>query len=185
MVTATQIRKGMIIEHKNDPHRVMDFKHITPGKGNAIVQVKLRNLRTGISLEQRYRSTEEVAKVRMDEKEMEYIYEEGGHYYFMDTQTYEQVPMAAEIIDDALNYLIPNLKIKIQYYKDEPISVLLPLTVDLKVIETEPSMRGATAASQTKPAKTETGFVVGVPAYIEEGTMIRVDTTTGKFIERA
>jgi elongation factor P len=185
MVTATQIRKGMVLEIKNDPHKVMEFKHITPGKGNAIVQVKLRNLKTGISLEQRFRSSEEVVQVRIDEKEMEYLYEEAGHHYFMDTETYEQIPMNEETLDDALNYLIPNLKIKIQYYKDEPISIVLPLTVDLKVMETEPGMKGATAASQTKPAKTETGFVVGVPAYIEEGTLIKVDTTTGKFIERA
>jgi len=185
MVSATQIRKGMIVEYKDDPYKVLEFKHITPGKGNAVVQVKFRNLRTGLSSEQRYRSTEEVTQLRLEEKEMEYIYEEAEQYYFMDTETYEQVPLSSEILDDALNYLVPNLKIKILYFKDSPISVDLPLTVVLKVMETEPSVKGATAASQTKPAKTDTGFVVSVPAYIEEGTDIRVDTTTGKFIERA
>jgi elongation factor P len=185
MVAATQIRKGMIIEYKNDPFKVLDFKHITPGKGNAVVQVKFRNLRTGLSSEQRYRSSEEVPVVRLDDKEMEYLYKEAGLYYFMDTTTYEQVPLSSEILDDALNYLIPNLKIKIQYYKGTAMSVELPSSIELKIIETEPTMKGATATSQTKPAKTETGFVVGVPAYIEEGTVIRVDTSTGKFIERA
>jgi elongation factor P len=185
MVTATQIRKGMIVEHNNDPYKVMDFKHITPGKGNAVVTVKFRNLRTGISMEHRYRSTEEVTKVRLDDKEMEYLYEEGGMYYFMDVENYEQIPMDKDILDDAVNYLIPNLKIKIQYYKNSPISVDLPQIIVLNVVETTPTLKGATAASQNKPAKTNTGLVVQVPAYVEEGTDIKVDTTTGKFIERA
>lgn len=184
MVSANQIRKGMIIEHKNDPHKVLEYMHQTPGNLRAFVQVKLRNLRTGLSAEHRFRSVDEVEVLRLDDLEMEYLYEEGGDYYFMDTKTFEQVPISKEILGDTLNYLIPNLKIKVLYYKGSPISIDIPLTVNLKIIETEPTMKGATVTSQVKPAKLETGLVVNVPSYIEEGTVIKVDTTSAKYIER-
>jgi elongation factor P len=163
----------------------MDFRHVTPGKGQAVVQTRLRNLRTGSSLEQRFRSTENVDRVILEQQQFEYLYQDGPEYVFMNTETYDQINLDSEILGDATDYLLPNTQITVEFYQEEPIGITPPATVDLKVVETEPSMKGATAASHNKPATLETGLVVQVPAFIEVGDVIRVDTNDGAYLERA
>ena len=182
---ATQIRRGQIIEVSGDPCRVMEFRHVTPGKGNAVVQTRLRNLRTGSSFEQRFRSTEQVERVVLEQQTFEYLYREGPHYVFMNTETYEQISLSEEILGDAMNYLLPNSQISVEFYQEEPMGITPPPTVNLKVVDTEPSLKGATATSQNKPATLETGLVVQVPPFVGAGDVIKVDTSDGKYIERA
>ena len=182
---ATQIRRGQILEIDGAPCRVMDFRHVTPGKGQAVVQTRLRNLRTGSSFEQRFRSTENVDRVILEQQQFEYLYQDGPEYVFMNTETYEQIHLDSEILGDATDYLLPNTQITVEFYQAQPIGMTPPATVDLKVMETEPSMKGATAASHNKPATLETGLVVQVPAFIEIGDVIRVDTSEKVYLERA
>jgi elongation factor P len=182
---ATNIRKGQIIEVGGEPCRVMEFRHVTPGKGNAVVQTRLRNLRSGSSFEQRFRSTENVERVMLETQEFEYLYQDGADYVFMNTESYDQVHLSNELLGDMVQYLLPNIKVGVEFYQGEPMGVNLPGKVNLKVVETEPSLRGATAASQNKPATLETGLVVQVPPFIEVGELITVDTSDGKYIERA
>ncbi|MCZ6873933.1 MAG: elongation factor P [bacterium] len=182
---ATQIRRGQIIEIDGAPCRVMDFRHVTPGKGKAIVQTRLRNLRTGSSFEQRFRSTENVDRVILEQQQFEYLYQDGPEYVFMNTETYDQINLDSELLGNATDYLLPNTQITVEFYQEEPIGITPPASVDLKVMETEPSMKGATAASHNKPATLETGLVVQVPAFIEVGDVIRVDTSEGAYLERA
>ncbi|WP_089944617.1 elongation factor P [Candidatus Entotheonella palauensis] len=182
---ATNIRKGQIIEVGGEPCRVMDFRHVTPGKGNAVVQTRLRNLRSGSSFEQRFRSTENVERVVLETQEFEYLYQDGSDYVFMNTASYEQVNLSDELLGDGVQYLLSNIKVGVEFYQGEPMGINLPGKVNLKVVETEPSLKGATAASQNKPATLETGLVVQVPPFIEIGELITVDTGDGKYIERA
>jgi elongation factor P len=182
---ATLIRRGQVIDIGGDPCRVMEFRHVTPGKGQAVVQTRLRNLRTGSSFEQRFRSTEQVERVILEEQTFEYLYREGSSYVFMNTQTYDQISLSQELLGDAVNYLLPNSQLSVGFYQGEPIGITPPQTVNLKVVETEPSLKGATATSQNKPATLETGLVVQVPPFVGPGDVIRVDTSDGKYIERA
>jgi len=182
---ATQIRPGMVIKFNNDLYSVFSMVHRTPGNLRAFVQVKLRNLRNGSQLEHRFSSTEQVERAVLDEQEMSYLYDDGEAYYFMNTENYEQVHLTREFLGDAVEYLIADLKVHVEFYDGRPISVELPPTVDLKVIETEPGLKGATVSNVTKPAKLETGLVVQVPAFINEGEKIRVSTVEGAYLERA
>ncbi|PON12173.1 elongation factor P [Candidatus Entotheonella serta] len=182
---ATNIRKGQIIEVGGEPCRVMEFRHVTPGKGNAVVQTRLRNLRSGSSFDQRFRSTENVERVVLETQEFEYLYQDGSDYVFMNTETYDQVNLSNELLGDGVQYLLSNIKVGVEFYQGEPMGVNLPGKVNLKVMETESSLKGATAASQNKPATLETGLVVQVPPFIEVGEVITVDTSDGKYLERA
>jgi elongation factor P len=182
---ATNIRKGQIIEVGGEPCRVMEFRHVTPGKGNAVVQTRLRNLRSGSSFEQRFRSTENVERVMLETQEFEYLYQDGADYVFMNTENYEQVHLSDELLGDVVHYLLPNLKVGVELYQGSPMGINPPSSVNLKVVETEPSLKGATAASQNKPATMETGLVVQVPPFIEIGELISVDTSDGKYLGRA
>ncbi|ETW95829.1 MAG: elongation factor P [Candidatus Entotheonella factor] len=182
---ATNIRKGQIIEVGGEPCRVMEFRHVTPGKGNAVVQTRLRNLRSGSSFDQRFRSTENVERVVLETQEFEYLYQDGSDYVFMNTESYEQVNLSDELLGDGVQYLLSNIKVGVEFYHGEPMGVNLPGKVNLRVMETEPSLKGATAASQNKPATLETGLIVQVPPFIEVGELITVDTSDGKYIERA
>ncbi len=184
-IPATQLRPGMIIKHNNDLHSVFSVEHRTPGNLRAFIQAKLRNLRTGAMFEHRFRSADAVDKINVDEVNMEYLYNDGDDYYFMDTQTFEQTHLTRDILGDAVDYLIPNLQIKVEFFDGKAVGVELPQTVDLTVVETEPGLRSATASSVTKPAKTETGLVVQVPPFINEGEKIRVDTSEGAYLSRA
>jgi elongation factor P len=182
---ATQIRPGMVIKFNNDLFSVFSMVHRTPGNLRAFVQVKLRNLRNGSQLEHRFSSTEQVERAVLDEQEMSYLYDDGEAYYFMNTENYEQVHLTREFLGDAVEYLIADLKVHVEFYEGRPISVELPATVDLKVLETEPGLKGATVSNVTKPAKMETGLIVQVPAFINEGEKIRVSTVDGGYLERA
>jgi elongation factor P len=184
-IPATQLRPGMIIKHNNDLHSVFSVEHRTPGNLRAFIQAKLRNLRTGAMFEHRFRSPDPIERINVDEEQMEFLYADGGDYYFMNTTNYEQLHLNRDILGDAVDYLTANLQIKIEFFDGKPVGVELPQTVDLKVIETEPGLKSATASSVTKPAKTETGLVVQVPPFINEGEKIRVDTAEGTYLSRA
>jgi len=183
-IPATQLRPGMIIKHNNDLHTVFSVEHRTPGNLRAFIQAKLRNLRTGAMFEHRFRSADGVDKVTVDEIKMEYLYNDGDGFYFMNTENYEQIHLDREVLGDAVEYLTPNLQIEVEFYEGKAIGIELPQTVDLEVIETEPGMRSATASSVMKPATTETGLVVQVPPFISAGEKIRVDTAEGTYLER-
>jgi elongation factor P len=184
-IPATQMRPGMIIKHNNDLHLVFSVEHRTPGNLRAFIQAKLRNVRTGAMFEHRFRSGDAIDKITVDEIQMEYLYNDGDTYYFMNMENYEQTPLMRDTLGDAVEYLTPNLQIKVEFYDGKPVGIELPQTVDLKVIETEPGLKSATASSVTKPAKTETGLVVQVPPFINEGETIRVDTSEGTYLSRA
>ncbi|HWF91070.1 MAG TPA: elongation factor P [Terriglobales bacterium] len=184
-IPATQLRPGMIIKHNNDLHSVFSVEHRTPGNLRAFIQAKLRNLRTGAMFEHRFRSPDPIEKITVDEVEMEYLYNDGDGYYFMNTENFEQTHLTREILGDAVDYLISNLQIKVEFFDGKAVGVELPQTVILTVLETEPGLKSATASSVTKPAKTETGLIVQVPPFINEGEKIKVDTAEGAYLSRA
>ncbi len=184
-IPATQLRPGMVIKHNNDLHAVFSVEHRTPGNLRAFIQAKLRNLRTGAMFEYRFRSGDAIDKVTVDEVQMEYLYSDGDAYYFMNTENYEQTHLTRDILGDAVDYLIPNLQIKVEFFDGKAVGVELPQTVELTVVETEPGLKSATATNVTKAAKTETGLVVQVPPFINEGEKIRVDTSEGAYLSRA
>jgi elongation factor P len=185
MLSATQLRPGMVIKFNNELHTVFSMTHRTPGNLRGFVQAKMRNLRSGSMTEHRFSSEDKVEKAILDEQEMEYLYDDGEYYYFMNTENYEQMHLTKDLLGDATDYLIPQLRVSVEFYEGKPISVELPATVDMKVIETEPGLRGATVSNVTKPAKMETGLVVQVPPFINEGEKIRVNTSEGTYQERA
>ena len=184
-IPATQLRPGMVIKHNNDLHSVFSVEHRTPGNLRAFIQAKLRNLRTGAMFEHRFRSSDAIEKITVDETQMEYLYQDGDSYVFMNTENYEQLYLNRDVLGDAVDYLTANLQIKVEFFDGKPVGVELPQTVDLKVVETEPGLKSATASSVTKPARTETGLVVQVPPFINEGETIRVDTSEGAYLSRA
>jgi len=184
-IPATQLRPGMIIKHNNDLHSVFSVEHRTQGNLRAFIQAKLRNLRTGAMFEHRFRSPDPIDKINVDEVKMEYLYQDGDDYYFMNTDNYEQLHLNKDILGEAVNYLTANLQIQVEFFDGKAVGIELPQTVELKVIETEPGLKSATASSVTKPAKTETGLVVYVPPFINEGETIRVDTAEGAYLSRA
>ena len=184
-IPATQMRPGMIIKHNNELHAVFSVEHRTPGNLRAFIQAKLRNLRTGAMFEHRFRSPDPIDRVIVDEIAMDFLYSDGDDYYFMNPQDFEQTVLKSATLGDAVEYLTPNLQIHVSYFDGLPVGIELPQTVDLEVVETEPGLKSATASSVTKPAKTETGLVVQVPPFINEGEKIRVDTSEGAYLSRA
>lgn len=184
MVKATQLRPGMIIKHDGDLHVVYSVDHRTPGNKRGAMQTKMRNLRSGSMIDFRFRAEEFVEKVVVDEEEFEYLYGDGDGHHFMNTKNYEQLQLQDDIVGDTKDYLIPNLPVKIEYYDGKPIGVLLPDTVDLAVVETEPSIQKATASAVMKPAKLETGLVINVPPFVGTGDKVKVDTSEGRYIQR-
>ena len=184
-IPATQLRPGMVIKHNNDLHGVFSVEHRTPGNLRAFIQAKLRNLRTGAMFVYRFRSSDAIDKVTVDEVQMEYLYNDGDAYYFMNTETFEQTHLTKDILGDASDYLIPNLQIQVEFFDGKAVGVELPQTVELTVVETEPGLKSATATNVTKAAKTETGLIVQVPPFINEGEKIRVDTSEGAYLSRA
>ena len=183
-IPATQMRPGMIIKHNNELHLVFSVEHRTPGNLRAFIQAKLRNVRTGAMFIERFRSPDPIERVVVDEVKMEYLYNDGEDYYFMDDK-YEQTMLKYQTLGDAVEYLIPNLNISVSFHDGKAVGIELPLVVEMTVMETEPGIKSATASSVTKPAKTETGLVVAVPAFINEGEKIRVDTAEGAYMSRA
>jgi elongation factor P len=184
-IPATQMRPGMVIKHNGELHSVFKVEHRTPGNLRAFIQAKLRNLRTGAMFEHRFRSPDPIEKVNVDEINMEFLYHDGDNYHFMNMESYEQIALSDEILGDAVHYLTPNMQIKIEFFDGKAVGVELPQTVDLTVVETEPGIKSATASSVTKPAKMETGLIVQVPPFVNEGDKLRIDTAEGAYLSRA
>ena len=185
MMQATLLRPGVIIKHEGDLYTIFSVTHRTPGNKRGFMQVKMRNLRNGSMNDHRFSSEDRVERAVMDEHEMEYLYKDSEFYHFMNTENYEQTQMTRETLGDAVDYLLPNMKINVEFYEEKPVGIELPATVDLLVVETEPGIKGATASNVNKPAKLETGLVVNVPPFISEGDRIRVNTTDASYQERA
>lgn len=185
VIPATQLRVGMLITYQNELHRVTSVVHVTPGNWRGMVQTKLRNLRSGTQTENRFRSEDKVDRVTLEQHEMEFLYQADDHYYFMNTETFDQIPLDGDTLGHATQYLRSNLRLQVEFYEGTPVAVALPKTVDLTVSDTAPGMRGATVTNSLKPATTETGLVVPVPSFIDVGDVIRVDTESGAYLSRA
>jgi elongation factor P len=175
----------MVIKFNNELYSIFKTEHRTPGNLRGFVQAKMRNFKTGTMIEHRFSSEDRVEKASLEEHEMEYLYDDGEYFYFMNTENFEQMHLMKDLLGDAVNFLIPNLKVAVEFYEGKPMSVELPPTVDLTVVETEPGIKGATVSNVTKPAKLETGLVVQVPPFISEGEKIRVSTSEAAYLERA
>jgi elongation factor P len=184
-IPATQMRPGMIIKHNNELHAVFSVEHRTPGNLRAFIQAKLRNLRTGAMFEHRFRSPDPIERVIVDDISMDFLYSDGDDYYFMNTENYEQTHLKRDTLGDSVEYLIPNLQIRVSFFDGVAVGIELPQTVEMTVVQTEPGLKSATASSVTKPATLETGLVVQVPPFINEGEKIRVDTAEGAYLSRA
>ena len=182
---ATRLRKGMLIKMGDDLLRVLDLQHVTPGNKRGHVQSKLRDIRSGRLLDYKFRSEDSVERAVLDEREMQFLYRDGEIFHFMDTSTYEQAHLSIEVLGDSALYLLPDSVIHVEFYEAEPVGIHLPLTVDLKVADTVPGIKGATASAQVKPATLETGLVVSVPAFINTGDVLRINTETGEYLARA
>ena len=183
-VQATRLRKGMLIKLGNDLFRIMELHHLTPGNKRAHIQARMRNIRTLALADHKFRAEEDVERAVLDEREMQYLYNDGDHFYFMDTSTFEQINISAEALGDSKDYLIADSTIRVEFYDVEPVGIELPPTVDLVVKETAPGIKGATASAQVKPATLETGLVIQVPPFVNEGDKVRVNTETGEYQSR-
>jgi elongation factor P len=184
-IQATKMRKGTLVKIGNDLFRVLELQHVTPGNLRGFVRVKFRNIRSGTLSDQKLRSEDFVERATLDEREMQYMYNDGADYYFMDTSSYEQIHISSEALGDSVNYLIAEMLINVEFYGSEPVGIELPQTVDLVVEDTPPAIKGATANAQLKPATLETGLVVQVPPFINIGDKIRVNTESGEYQARA
>jgi elongation factor P len=182
---ATRLKKGMLIKMDQDLYRVLDTQHVTPGNLRGFVRVKMRNIRSGVLADNRFRSEDTVERAILDERTMQYLYKDGDDYYFMDTTTYDQVHISSEALGDSVNYLKAEMEISVEFYEEEAVGIELPVTVDLKVTDTAPGIKGATASAQVKPATLETGLVVNVPPFVNTGDSIRVSTESGEYLSRA
>ncbi len=174
----------MLVKVGDDLFRILDLHHLTPGNKRAHIQARMRNIRSGTLRDEKFRAEEDIERATLDEREMQYLYNDGDHYYFMDTSNYEQVHITAEALGDSKDYLIAEMMIRVEFYDVEPVGIELPQTVDLVVKETVPGIKGATASAQVKPATLETGLVIQVPPFVNEGDKVRVNTETGEYQSR-
>jgi elongation factor P len=183
-VKATQLRPGMVIQHEGQLFTVFSVDHRTPGNKRGSMQTRMKNLRNGTMIDYRFRAEEFVDRAILDEVEFEYLYNEGDEFHFMNTQTYEQMQMTREELGETVFYLIPNTTVKIEFFEEKPIGVDLPDTMELKVMETEPTLQKATASAVMKPATLETGLVIQVPPFVNSGDRVKVDTTEARYVQR-
>ena len=181
---ANNLRRGYIIKFEGDLWRVFDVEHQTPGNLRARVQTKIKNLRNGAMKDYRVRSEDEVEKAHLDQKDMQYMYRDGDDFHFMDMTSFEQLHIPAEVLGDAVSFIIPETTISVDFYEGRAVGIELPTTVELKIVETSPEVKGGTAGAQRKPATLETGLVVQVPAFVNQGEVIRVTTEDGAYLER-
>ena len=181
---ATRLRKGMLIKLDTGLFRILDLQHQTPGNKRGFVQSRLRNVQTGLLTERKFRSEDDVERATLDQHQMQFLYSDGEAFHFMDTVTFEQIHITSEMLGDRVNYLLPDGVIRVEFYEGEPVGIELPQTVDLTVAETTPTIKGATASAQVKPARLETGLVVQVPPFVVTGDKIRVNTETGEYQAR-
>jgi elongation factor P len=184
-MNANDLRPGMVINHNGELFSIHKAEHRTPGNLRAFVQARMRNLRTGAMNDHRFRSEDNVERAVIDEVDMQYLYSDGDLFYFMNTSTYEQFHLSKEVVGDRAQYMMPDVILKIDFYEGRPIDISLPATVALKVVETEPGIKGASATNVTKAAKMDTGLVVQVPPFIDEGEVIRIDTSNGTYLARS
>ena len=185
MIYASDFRKGITFEMNGEPHVVLDFQHVKPGKGAAFVRTKYRNILTGATREEAFNPNDKFPKAHIETKQMQYLYNDGELYYFMDQDTYDQVPLTAELVEDAIKYIRENDIATVKFYKDNAFTVEAPNFVDLEVVETEPGVKGDTATNVTKAATVETGAVIQVPIFINEGEKIQIDTRSGEYLGRS
>ena len=184
MISANDLRRGATFEMDGELYRVTEYQHSFIGRGSANVRVKMRNLRTGAMTDHTFSPNDRINDVRLELREVQYLYNDGTLYYFMDTETYEQPALSAQLLDNAVDYLTENMTLQISTYDDEPIDIVLPITVELKVIEAPPGFAGDTATGATKQVTLETGLKVTAPLFVEEGDIVRVDTRTGEYLSR-
>ena len=185
MIYASDFRRGNTFEINGEPHIILDFQHVKPGKGAAFVRTKYKNILTGATREEAFNPNDKFPKARIETKQMQYLYTDGELFYFMDQESFEQVPLMADQVEDAMHYIRENDEATIKFYKGNAFSVEPPNFVNLKVVETEPGVKGDTATNVTKAATVETGAVVHVPIFIEEGEVIQIDTRSGEYLSRS
>ena len=183
-VKATQLRPGMVIQHEGQLYTIFSTDHRTPGNKRGSMQTKLKNLKTGIMIDYRFRAEEFVDRAILEEIEFEYLYAEGDDFHFMNTENYEQMQMSRELLGETVFYLIPNTIVKVEFFEEKPIGIDLPDTMELRVVQTEPTLQKATASAVMKPATLETGLVVNVPPFVNEGDRIKVDTSEARYVQR-
>jgi elongation factor P len=184
MFDAGELRKGLTIEMDGGLYRILDYQHLKLGRGSAQIRLKLRDIRAGHTIERTFQASEKFIRARLERHSVQYLYHEGGLYYFMDNESFEQTPLNADLLSDALNYLKEGMSLEMLSYKDDPVGVELPVAVSLKVAETGPGFKGDTATPGNKPATLETGIVIHVPMFINNGDTVKVDTRTGEYLER-
>lgn len=184
-INATRLKKGMLVKIGADLFRVLELQHVTPGNLRGFVRIKFRNIRNGSLSDQKLRSEDTLDRAVLDEREMQYLYKDGDAFHFMDTSSFEQLHIDAEALGESVNYLIPDALIKVEFYGEEPVGIELPPAVDLVVEDTAPGIKGATASNQIKPARLETGLVVNVPPFVNNGDKVRVSTDSGEYLSRA
>jgi elongation factor P len=185
MISVTDARKGITVEMDGTLYMVLDYEHIKMGRGSAQVRLKLRDVRAGHTVDKSFQATAKLARARVERSKVQYLYEDGGLYYFMNAETFDQVPLNANQVGDAINYLSENADCELLVYDEDPIGIEMPAAVILSIAETEPGVRGDTATGGTKAAKMETGLIVQVPLFINQGDKLKIDTRTGSYLERA
>ncbi len=184
-IPASQLRTGMVISYKGEFHRIVNYQHQVLGRGSARITAKLKNLQTGLNIEAKFRSDEKMEPVRIETHELEFLYESGDDYYFMRQDNYEQISLHADMVADIKEFMLPNFIYSLEFFEENPIGIQPPRTMEMKVVETEPKLKGATASASLKPATLETGLVVGVPSFVEVDDVIKIDTVEKKYMERA
>ena len=185
MITAGDFRKGITVEWDNGVWVVVEFQHVKPGKGAAFVRTKIKNIMTGAVVERSFNPTDKMPRAHIETKEMQYLYNDGELYHFMDTETFEQLPLNKEEVEDVIQFVKENENVSVRFFKGKAFSVEAPNFVEMEIVDTEPGFKGDTASNTTKPATTETGYVVNVPLFISIGERVRIDTRTGDYMERA
>ncbi len=184
MVSTSDFRNGLVMKFEGDIYSISEFQHVKPGKGGAFVRTKLKNIKTGRVIDHTFRSGEKVEDLRLERKQMQYLYGSGNNYVFMDTQNYEQIEISAEVVGDASQFIKESMEVEVLSIENEVIGVEVPFFVELEITETDPGVRGDTAQGGSKPATLETGAVVNVPLFVEQGETIKVDTRTCNYVER-
>ncbi len=184
MYSTSDIKKGLKIDLNGEPFVIVDFLHVKPGKGGAFIRTKLKNLKTGAVLDKTFRSGEKLAKADLEEKDMQYLYNDGENYHFMDNETFEQISISEDKIEFEKNFLKENVNVKVLFFKGDAISIEIPTFVELEVTHTEPGLKGDTASSASKPATVETGYTLNVPLFVNIGDILKIDTRNGEYVER-
>jgi len=185
LIPATQLRVGMLINYQNDLYRIMAVTHVTPGNWRGMVQTKMRSVRSGTQTENRFRSEDKVDRVTLDQQQTEFLYADSDGYHFMNTENFEQLALDGELLGDAVHYLLPNMRVQVDFYEGQPIGASLPKTVELRVTDTAPGLKTATVTNVLKPATTETGLVVQVPNFVAVGDLVKIDTDSGEYLSRS